>query len=232
MDRMWQRPFLQRSRRTIRHWYYLLLLPVFLSVRAPSIGSADPSTRPEEGDLFKGESVNMYFYQNRFFSFDMTIPGDWHALSTNELLQLLRKESPGGGYSEEALRSGGQFYLVSISRYRPTQRGPGGELNPNIMVAAMDLSKMPGVKTARDHIEFMKSMMKAMGVHPKPDALKLRLGGIDFWRIDGAQKTQELRYYAYVSTIRRGYALTFQLAAGSKGDMDKLDHILKSLNFE
>lgn len=217
---------------TIRRCFSCLLLSVFLATLTPSLVSADPSTRPDDGDLFKGQSVNMYFYQNRFFSFDMTIPGDWHPLATKELLQLLRRESPDGAYSEERLRLDGAFYLASVSRYRPTQRGPGGELNPNITVAASDLSRMPGVKTARDHIEFMKSMMKAMGIHPKPDAYKLRLGGIDVWRIDGAQRTDELRYFAYVTTIRRGYALTFQLVAGSKVDMDRLGQILKSLNFE
>ena len=216
----------------VRHCSALLLLCLLLATLAPSLASAVRSTSPEDGDLFKGQSVNMYFYQNRFFSFDMTIPGDWHPLASKELLQLLRKESPDGTYSEESLKLGGTFYLVSIARYRPTQRGPGGEFNPNITVAAMDLSKLPGVKTARDHIEFMKSMMKAMGVHPKPDAHEVSLGGIEFWRIDGVERGQEITYHAYVSTIRRGYALTFQLVAGSRGDMDKLDHILKSLNFE
>ena len=96
-------------------------------------------------------------------------------------------------------------------------------------MAATKLSKLPGIKTARDYTE---CLIQASGLHPKSAPHSVQLGGIEFWRADGVVRGHELTYAAYASTIRKGYVLTFQLNAGSKGDMDKLDHILKSLNFE
>ena len=216
----------------VRRLFSLLVVPALLAGLAFSIGAGEPPPGPEDADLFKGESVDLYFYHNPFFSFEMTIPGDWHPLSTEDLLRLMRKEAPGFEYSEQMMKEGGVSHLLSISRYVPAQRGPRGEFNPNILVTAWDLSKLPGVKTAKDYIEFKMAMIKAWGVTPGADPYPVRLGDVEFWRFDGAKRSPEFQSWAHVITIRKGYALDFQLVAGSKADMDRLDQILKSLYFE
>ncbi len=216
----------------IRHGSLSLLFLVFFAAIATSVGSTEPPPRPDEGDLFKGQTVNMYFYQNRFFSFSMTIPGDWYPLSSKEFLRLMRRHMRAQLPSDQALRESGQFYLMSISRYQPARRGPQGELNPNIVLLACDLRKLQGIATARDHIEFMKHVMKAMRAQAISDAYRMDLGGTEFWRVDGMVRGRATKYVAYISTVRRGYSLMFQLQAGRKSDMDKLVEVLKSLDFE
>jgi len=214
---------------TIRRLFCLLLVPTLLAGLASSIEASDQSSGPEDADLFKGESVDLFFYQNRFFSFDMTIPGDWHVLSTEELLRLLKKEGTGG---EEAIESGAVTCLVSISKYQPAKRGPKGELNPNIVLIAMGLSELPGIKTGKDYIELFKATEKAMGMKARSDPYPVQLGGIELWRFDYTEPGPEITYSAQIVTVRKGYTLGFQLSAGSKADMTKLEDILKSLHFE
>lgn len=100
------------------------------------------------------------------------------------------------------------------------------------MLGASALAKLPGIKTAGDHIEFVKSMMKPLGVEPTSGAYPMQLGGIEFWRVDGVERGQEIKCIAYISAVRKGYALMFQLQAGKKTDIDKLLQVLKSLDFE
>ena len=180
-----------------RRLFFVLLVPPLLVGVASSIWALDPSSGPEDADLLKGESIDLYFYQNQFFFFDMTIPGDWHVLSTQDLLRLLRKEDPGAGYSNQSLKQSGVSYLLSISRYQPAQRGPRGESNPNIVIHAWDLSRLLGIKTAKDYIEFMKETMKAMHVTPASGPHPVQLGGVEFWRVDGTSRLPEFRLGAH-----------------------------------
>jgi hypothetical protein len=68
----------------------VVLLPVLLQGLAPALWANDTSSGPEDADLFKGESVDFYFYRNHFFTFDMTIPGDWHPLASKEFFWFIR----------------------------------------------------------------------------------------------------------------------------------------------
>jgi hypothetical protein len=162
----------------------------------------------------------------------MTIPGDWYVFSSQDLLRLLMKESPGAGYSQQSLKQSGVSYLLSISRYQPAQRGPRGEFNPNMVIHAWDLSRLPGIKTAKDYIELMKNRMKAIGVTPRSDPHPVQLGGVQFWRVDGTSRSPEFKSLAHIATIRKGYALDFQPTTGSKTERTKLKDVLKSLHFE
>jgi hypothetical protein len=210
----------------------LFLVPALLTGLASTTVAVDPPSGPEDADLFKGDTADLYFYRNRFFALDMTIPGDWHPLSSKDLLRLLRKESGGDTYSEQRLKEQGTVYLLSIAEYRPAQRGPAGEFNPNITMSAQDLSKLPGIKTTKDYIEWLQSMMKAAGVQSEAAPYPMKLGGVEFWRFDGVTREQETNYWAQIAAVRRGYALTFQLSAGSKTDITRLEGILKSLHFD
>ena len=140
---------------TIRPLFFFLLLPALLVGLTSPIWGADPPSGPEDADLFKGESVDLYFYHNQFFSFDMMVPGHWHVLSSKELIQLLRTKQRGDDFSDQNLRESGLFFLLSISKYEPAKPGPRGEVNPHMMMGAMDLSKYPGIKTGKDYLRFI-----------------------------------------------------------------------------
>lgn len=214
----------------VRRRLILLLLPVLFATLACPIKVDKPIYGPMDGDLFKNESTNVYIYRSQFFSFDLTMPGDWYPLSSKDFLKLMRKKRPDEDYSEEGVKKRGSLTLMSVSRYTPAKCGPSGESNPNIVVMAVDLSKYPGIKTAEDFIEWTKSQMKALGVKPISEPYAVQLSGVEFWRI--AERRDPASYNALFVTIRKGYALMFVLTAASEADITELEEILKSIHFD
>jgi len=217
----------------IRHLFsFLLVSTLFVGLTSP-IWATNPSSGPEDADLFKGESVDLYFYHNQFFSFDMMVAGDWHVLSSKELIQQLRKHQRRDDFSDQNIRESGLFFLLSISKYETAKPGPRGEFNPHIMLGAMDLSNHPGIKTGKDYIRFLATSGIDMGAKLTLNPSLVQLGGVDFWRLHGrARRGSEAINCEWIGTVRKGYGLHFQLMAGSKTEMTELEDILKSLHFD
>lgn len=210
----------------IRHCSSLLLLSVLLAALATSLVSANPSTRPEDGDLFKGQSLDMYFYENQFFSFSMTIPGDWHVDVGEDLRQLIMKCSRRDP-SMKLLLEGKNANLLSISKYPPIITPH----NCNILILAHDLSAMPPVKTGKDFLDHGEGLARISGqqvikgVHPVP------LGGERFHRLDTfSQDSGNLE--STIARVIKGYVLRFVMTASDQNQMDELDKILNSLDFQ
>jgi hypothetical protein len=196
---------------------------------ASPLWATDPSSGPENAGLRKDESVNMHFYQNKYFSFGMAIPGNWNVILNKQLLWYIHDP-----YLKEAIKSGLCFPLLAISKYQPGKPGPKGEFNSNIMLRAEDLSihPPPGIKTTKDFAQVYVDVFKRAGTNACSDAYGMKLGGIEFWRFDYTSWVPGVSYASDFVTVRNGYALTFQLMAESNADITKLEAIMKSLDFE
>ena len=157
----------------IRHLLHLLLVPTLLAGLWSSIEAAEPSSGPQDADLFKGKSVNMHFYQNKYFGFDMAIPGDWYVLLKTELLPFIHDP-----YLKRVIKAGQCFPLLGISKHRPGTPGPKEDPNSNLTLWAEDLSMAPppGIKTTKDYAEALARA--GMKFRSSPSVMKQ--GTVDF----------------------------------------------------
>lgn len=214
---------------SIRHCFSLLLVPALLVGLASPLWATDPSSGPESAVLRKDESVNMHFYQNRYFALGVAIPGNWHVILNKELLWYIHDP-----YLKEAIKSGLCFPLLAISKYQPGKPGPKGEFNSNIMLRADDLSiaPAPGIQTTKEYVQVYIEGLKSAGMNTSSDPYGMKLGGIEFWRFDYTSRGRDISYTSDFVTVRNGYALTFQLMAESKADIAELETIMKSLHSE
>ena len=219
-------PILWRSRVAIRHLFSFLLVPALLVGLTSPIWATDPSSGPEDADLFKGVSVDMRFYKNNYFGFGMAIPGDWHVNIGEEVLHLLEKCSRGNASIKQLLSSISSKHsaaLLSISKHPPIVT-PG---NYNILILAHEL---PTVITPKDLLSYSESRIKQRGEKVIRSVHPVRLGGEEFYRLDHFS-TRSGNLQSEIAKVIKGYVLLFLLTACDQTQMNELDKIMNSLDF-
>jgi len=108
-------------------------------------------------------------------------------------------------------------------------------VNPGVTILAVDVSFAPGIQTGKD-------FNTMQGRHRQEDHLGLMLiheaqdcdfGGKDFSRMDFKSKGElgNTEYESIVSTVVRGYALTFVVAAQTPDRLEALVETLNTLEF-
>lgn len=88
------------------------------------------------------------------------------------------------------------------------------------------------IRTGKDYIELGTSAMKAVGAHVVSDPSSVPLGGLEFWKAGWASRDQEISFMTWFVTALRGYGLSFQLTAGSRDDLLRLEEIVQTLHFQ
>ncbi len=210
--------------------FFLLCIILVSPLNAKGLSSG-----PEDASLIRGESGDPCLYLNRFFSFDIEIPGGWHVIINNELQQFLTKSSEDKSFIQKQMEIG-SLYLMSISKYPPGKKGPLGEHNPYILLGSSDLTKIPELKTFKNPAKIFAEEF-ARNKETIVDSSPIQLGGVDFWKVSrqGDRQIRHLEsknYIEHIVAIQKNYLLIFQIEADSKTEIIELEKILQTMFFD
>jgi hypothetical protein len=103
-----------------------------------------------------------------------------------------------------------------------------------IAIMSEDVGFAPGIRTGNDYLQNLIRVLNASNMHSdiEGEPIAREVGGRPFYRLHTILHVRDrLVYEAIWTTIIRGHALGFILAAGSPEDREFLEKTLTTLRF-
>ena len=197
----------------------------------------DPSTANREASPDEG-SISQGFYSNQFFKFRYLLPDGWTSYGSKAMNEMTEKGSQlvtrGDPAEEERFKSSATrtFKLLMISEY---PFGTIGKETRSIAIIATRVSDISSVQSGKDYLLSVKRVAeRANGpLHFPDEPYEVSFAGKQFFRLDGDSSSPEgLLRTSMVSTLLRGYVLSFTFASPYQNDLDSLCKTLETLQFE
>ena len=179
---------------------------------ATQMSACEDSTAVDPGILGKNT------YSNEFFGFEMTLPDDWHPLDQEGMNMVSQAGGRAVAGKNKRLKTAvkaaenGSYNLVMAYQYPVGSRVP---FNPAIGAVAQRADMLPGVRSGRDYLLYLKRFMSQSRVKMdfSPDIERVNIGGVDFDHIYAeASLGNTIVSQEYYASVRKGYVLSFLIS--------------------
>jgi len=198
--------------------------------------ASDSAAQPVEA-VDEGE-IQTNVYTNRFYAMRYEFPDGWvvHGDETKKrVMELGKKLVAGDDPTRRAAYEVAEKHtqtLLSVFRY---PLGTPVDYNPMIEIVSEDVGFAPGIRTGNDYLQNVLKGLKSssLTVEVEGDPVAQEAGGLQFYRLRIILHIKDkLIYEAFWSTIIKGHALGFVLAARSPEDRDLLEKTMTTLRFQ
>ena len=177
-------------------------------------------------------------FVHRYFGFQISIPDQWQVQDTEARkdLQKMGKEIiSGDDRNMKAILDASELNTLNLLTVFRYPRGTAVDFNPSFACVAEKVSHLPGIKKGSDYLFHTRNLIEQGKLAYKfsPETGSEKLGGETFDFMDSELDLKRVivkqRFYA---TIRKGYALCLVISYQSEEMKQKLDEILKTVQFE
>lgn len=215
-----------------REMRFALRLGLCVFAAVSSAACSGQSSTPADATLTESS------YTNRYFGFTLTPPTGW-AVASEETKKAMMDRGAGAlsegsearrGALEETLKD--TYQLLTITEH---PFGSPVESNPAFQVLAEKVSQAPGVRTGKDYLFQVEKLITgtSLGYTVKEPVRAQTLGGREVFRIEfevkmGARTVHQV----YMSTVDKGYALSFIQSYTQPEESTKLSEIVDSIHFD
>lgn len=193
----------------------------------------------EMPENFDYGNVNGNIYTNDFFECTIHLPANWIVQSKEQLEHLanIGKELVVG--DDEKLKSAvnasevNTANLLAVFQY---ELGSAVEYNPNIMILAENVSKVPGIKTGSDYLFQSRRFLKQSQFqydYLSEDFEKEMINGVEFYKMDAMMSFMGLEVnQMYYSTISKGFSFNVIVSFINDDQRKKLQESLGTIQFK
>ena len=190
----------------------VLLVTIGILFLATQMSACKDATEIDPGILGKNT------YSNEFFGFEITLPDDWYLLDQ----QGMNAVSQAGGRAvagknkrlKAAVKAAknGSHNLVMAYEHPVGTRVP---FNPAIGAVAQRLDMLPGVRSGRDYLLYLKRFMSQSRIRVdfSPEIGLVKVGGVYFDHVYAeANLGNTMVSQEYYASVRKGYVLSFLMS--------------------
>lgn len=196
----------------------------------------------EDVEGFDYGKVENSQYTNKFFDIKINVPQGWSVQSQAENKQLMKDgaEMAAGGDKamEKTLKAAevNSANLLTVFKHDLNTQ-PAGEYNPNYVIVAENLSKIPGIKTGADYLAQNKKLMQASQMpfsFIDSNFKKRTINGIEFDEMKAVMDVQGAKIQqVYLATIKDKFALGVIYSYMTEAEKAELEKVISSLgNFK
>jgi hypothetical protein len=206
---------------------------IFAIVTLLAWASSNPqqATGPDDGIVKNG------VYSNNFFGFSFEYPHEWvvHGEATKKRIMEIGKErtTKSGAIQEDTAEVAIKHTHQLLTVFRYALGTPGVGLNPAVLVLAEDVTPAPGITSGREYLLNVSLILVKTGaqlVQDKPE--QQVFSGHQFFRQDyRVEVNGVLVHQAMITTVSKGYALTFIFLAADKNTADEFVRTMDTLKF-
>ena len=189
------------------------------------------STSIDSGTLDTG------IYSNDFFGFSLTLPDDWHPLDQGGMNKVTQAGGSALAGKNKKIKvsiqaaKNGSYNLLMAYQHPLGTRVP---FNPAIGAVAQKVDKLPGIKSGRDYLLYIKRFMANSRVRMSfsPKIERVNIDGVDFDQLYAeANMGQTVVSQEYYASVQKGYVLSFILSYVDDDQYDVLQESIESIMF-
>jgi hypothetical protein len=162
---------------------------------------------------------------NDFFGFSIEVPETWHAMSKSNLAGYLRAQEGSDVFNVAPI-------LVAFKHGDDVPETDA--FDPSLIVGAERLSNVPGVRTAREYLQDVKSSPDEEGFYKEDlkGPFSCLVGGQRFYGLDGKGQLEGTTMNTrLLVSVRKDYFFVIATAWESEEDGKVLADALKTVRF-
>ncbi|HMG69052.1 MAG TPA: hypothetical protein VK588_15245 [Chitinophagaceae bacterium] len=179
-------------------------------------------------------------YTNKFFGFEIPVPGKWFVQNKELLQQLQKKIEDSMAKKNEDLASRirasdiSSAVLLTVLKKNEIDT-TSGDFNSSFMILAENIGTISGVSKGDQYLVHAKAIMKQTGASYKfpSDIYEEKIGNKEFYGMDiilninGTDLKQ-----SYYSTVDKGFALSMIISYDTEDQHKELKSIINNIKFD
>ena len=204
--------------------FFILILPVF--------SWSQENYLPENFDLGSTEDTT---YKNVYFDMEVSFHANWVVQNQESINYLVEQGTEIIVNDDEQLKSivkaskVNSAYLFTVFKY---ELGSAVDYNPSFLTVAENTINFPGIKSGKDYLFHARKLLERSQVgYSFADEIKeIQLGKANFHIMKTELAYMNLNIIQeYVSTVVRGFSLSFILSYTNEKQRSELYEILESV---
>jgi hypothetical protein len=198
-------------------------------------GCKNKQAMPDEFDYGKIENG---VYTNKYFNFEMPVPGDWSVQNKEQVEQIkqLSQRMIGEKNKELAsqIKASDVNYASLLTVFRNPMDSVTGEFNYSFVIVAENLSKNPGIKKGEDYLVQARSLMEKSGLTYsfEPGYSTEKIGNREFDRMNVVMTVRGIDVQqSYYALIDKKFALAIVVSYANDEQKQAVKDVVNKIKF-